>query len=216
MVHSLDWIKKKKEMSTLEHSLLHLQKVNETVQALFAAVKVIDNREKMMESIRLVSQKEHEADVIRKELTMQIAKGTLIFMGHEELLEFVYEADSIADYAHAADRYMALFEGTYTDEVKTSLYRLAELGSKCSEKLYTVVAKLTSSSKEDVVSLCSEIETLEEVADDEKRELLKAIFKGNYSPVELIILRDLTEAVEDVCDRCEISAGRIRILAATM
>jgi len=211
-MHTLEWFKKKKEQNTLSHSVEHLQKIKETVIALYNVIRNLDDKEKKREYLHLVAQREHEADDIRKDITQQIVKGHLIFSGYEDLLEFVYEADSIADWAHAADRYLALFEGAFTEDVKTSLLRIAEFGVKCVTKLAFAVEQLATASKDEVLTTCAEIETLEEVADDEKRELLRAIFRGNYSAAEMIILRDLTEAIEDICDRCEISADRIRIL----
>jgi predicted phosphate transport protein (TIGR00153 family) len=163
-----------------------------------------------------VAQNEHEADIIRRQLTMDIIKGNLIFVGYEDMLRFVYKADSIADWAHTSDRYLALFEGELTGEVKTRLLQLTELAYKATKKLYEVVESLTKKSKEEVFSGCSEIETLEEVADDEKRELLRVIFKSNYSTAQMIILRDLVEAIEDICDCCEIVSDQIKILLTEM
>lgn len=132
------------------------------------------------------------------------------------MLRFVYKADSIADWAHTADRYLALFEGKFTQEIKTRLLQLTELGLKSTKHLYKVVESLAKASKEDILSGCAEIETLEEVADDEKRELLRTIFKSGYNTAETIILRDLAESVEDICDLCEIVADQIRVLLTDM
>jgi predicted phosphate transport protein (TIGR00153 family) len=216
MVHLLDWFSKKKKNDVLERSLEHLKKVVETVEALYNAVKNLDDRTAMKQMLHIVAQKEHEADIIRRQLTLDIVKGNLIFVGYEDMLRFVYKTDSIADWAHTADRYLALFEGKFTEEVKTRLLQLTEIGLKATRKLYEVVEGLTKKSKEEVFSGCSEIETLEEIADDEKRELLRAIFKSGYSVSETIILRDLAESIEDICDLCEIVADQIKILLTEM
>jgi predicted phosphate transport protein (TIGR00153 family) len=170
----------------------------------------------MKQMLHIVAQKEHEADIIRRELTIDIIKGYMIFVGYEDMIKFVYEADTIADWANTSDRYLALFEGELTGEVKTRLLQLTELSYKATKKLYEVVESLTKKSKEEVFSGCSEIETLEEVADDEKRELLRVIFKSNYSAAQLIILRDLVESVEDICDCCEIVSDQIKMLLTEM
>lgn len=216
MVHLLDWFSKKKKNDVLERSLKHLQKVVETVEALYEAMKNLDDRTNLKQMLHNIAQKEHEADIIRRELTLDIVKGNLIFVGYEDMLRFVYKADSIADWAHTADRYLALFEGKFTEEIKTRLLQLAELGLKATKKLYQVVESLAKTSKEDVLAGCAEIETLEEVADDEKRELLRTIFKSGYNTPETIILRDLVESIEDICDLCEIVADQIRILLTEM
>lgn len=213
MVHSLEFFSKHSKGDVLEHSLNHLRIVREAVYALCDAIKNIDNREMMMEFVRLVAHKEHEADEIRRQLTLEIVKGNVVFLDYEELLEFVYGADSIADWAHTADRYLALFKGSYSAEVAEQLMILAETACKCVDKLYNVVENMRTLSKEEILAGCAEIESLEENADDVKRDLLNSIFAANYSPVELILLRDLAEAVEDICDRCEDSADTIRLLA---
>lgn len=216
MVHLLDWFSKKKKNDILNKSLTHLKKVVETVEYLYEAVKNLDDVPTMKQMLHNVAQSEHEADIIRRQLTLDIIKGEIIFVGYEDLLRFIYKTDSIADWAHTADRYLALFEGSFTQEVKTRLLQLTELGVKSVRKLYNVVENLSKMSKEEVLAGCAEIETLEEVADDEKRELLRAIFKGNYNISQTIILRDLAEAVEDICDLCEVVADQIRILLIEM
>ncbi len=179
-------------------------------------MKNLDNVTVMKQILHILAQKEHEADVIRKQLTLDIIRDEIMFVGYEDLLRFVYKTDSIADWAHTADRYLALFEGAFTSEVKTRLRQLTELEVKTVKKLYEVVEGLNKKSKEEVLAGCSEIETLEEVADDEKRELLKAIFKSNYNTPQMMILRDLAEAIEDICDLSEIVGDQVRVLLAEM
>jgi uncharacterized protein Yka (UPF0111/DUF47 family) len=93
----------------------------------------------MKQMLHIVAQKEHEADIIRRELTIDIIKGYMIFVGYEDMIKFVYEADTIADWANTSDRYLALFEGELTGEVKTRLLQLTELSYKATKKLYEVV-----------------------------------------------------------------------------
>lgn len=217
MVHFLDWFSKKKGKDIFEITLQHLKKVVETVESLFDAIKNVDDKVTMKQMLHNVAEREHEADVIRRNLTLDIVKGNLIFVGYEDMLRFVYKADAIADWAHTADRYLALFEGSLNEETKTRLLQLAELSLKATRKLYEVTESFTRSSKEEVLKGCGEIETLEEVADDEKRELLRTIlFKSNYTVSQIIVLRDLVESIEDICDMCESVADQVRVLLAEM
>jgi hypothetical protein len=45
---------------------------------------------------------------------------------------------------------------------------------------------------------------------------LRAIFKSGYNVSETIILRDLAESIEEICDLCEIVADQIRIFLTEM
>ena len=216
MVHFLEWLRRKRQGNVLDFSLEHLKKVKETVNALYNALLKIDDKKRLMAMLQDVAEKEHEADEIRTALILEIAKNKFIFSGYEDLLEFVQVCDSIADYAHTADRYIALFQGTLTHETKRGLLQLADIGCKATAKLFSIVDNFADLSKEEILNACRHIETLEENADDEKRKTMQELLSANYLPAQLIVLRDLTEAVEDVCDMCEIAAGKIRILTVKL
>jgi predicted phosphate transport protein (TIGR00153 family) len=216
MLHSIEWLRKKIQRNTLECSLKHLEKVKETVEALHAALKVTNDTAELHRRLHEVASKEHEADCLRKELGIRIAKEEILFAGSDDLLEFVHEADSIADYAHAADRFLALFDGQFTAEIHAGLLHLAEIGVACVHELYRTVEDFAQRPKVEILEACSRIEGLEEQADDVKRDVLKNVLSGHYSPAQLLVLRDLTEAVEDICDMCEIAAARVRILTVRL
>lgn len=213
MTHFLEWFRKKKQKNYLECSLAHLSKVKETVNALYAALESIDNRDILHEKLHQVAQLEHQADEIRKKLAMEIAEYKIIFTGYEDLLEFLYAADSIADNAHAADRFLALFEGDMNDDTRNGLLHLCKIGCKSIEKLYTTVNQFTTVPKEDILRSITEIESLEDEADDVKRTTLRSVLQADYSANQLIILRDLIEAVENVCDMCKVVAGKLYIMS---
>jgi predicted phosphate transport protein (TIGR00153 family) len=216
MVHFLEWFSKKKQKTILDFSLEHLKKVKETVNALYNVLLKIDDKKRLMTMLHDVAEKEHQADEIQTALILEIAKDRLVFSGYEDLMEFVQVCDSIADYAHTAERYIALFPGTLTHETKRGLLALADIGCKSIAKLYATIDSFSSLSKEEILSACKQIEKLEEKADDEKRKTLQELLNANYTPAQMIVLRDLTEAVEDVCDMCEIAAGKIRILTVKL
>jgi predicted phosphate transport protein (TIGR00153 family) len=214
--HFLNWVRKEQQKGVLDCSMEHLEKVRETVEELHCALLNAGDPSRLREYLHSVACKEHEADVIRKKLTLDIAKDELIFSGYEDLLEFVHEVDSIADYAHAAGRYLAIFNGTLTDKLSKLFVKMVEIGCESMKKVCSTVRNFGKVSKEDTLISCSEIETLEEQGDDLKRELLLELFKSDYTPAHLIILRDLVEMVEDICDRCEIVAARIRLFVVKM
>lgn len=72
----------------------------------------------MEQILHKVTLSEHEADVIRRQLILDIIKGEMMFGGYEDLLRFIYKTNSIADWASTADRYLALFKGSFTQESK--------------------------------------------------------------------------------------------------
>jgi predicted phosphate transport protein (TIGR00153 family) len=211
MPRFLDWVRKEPHKSVLDCSIDHLQKVKETVKELRNALDLTGDKTKLWEVLHSVAQKEHEADAIRKKLTFDIAKGELVFTGREHLIEFVQEVDSVADYAHAAGRYLAIFDGEMDDALRRPLIKLADIACESTELLFEAVRNFGKVSKDDTLNLCIQIETLEEKGDDLKRELLLQVFGASYTTAHMITLRDLVEMVENICDQCKLVAGRIRV-----
>ena len=216
MVHFLEWFGKKREKDVFEHSLVHMKKVVETVRYLHEAIKSLDDKLRLKELLHMIAKTEHEADQIRKQFALDIVKGEILLVGYTDLLNFIKKVDAIADWAHTTDRYIALWEGTLNNEIKKRLLDLTSLALKATEKLYETTQKVSKSSKEEILTYCAEIENLEEVADDEKRELLRVILKSDFKAGELLVLREIVESIENICDFCEISADIIRMLITEM
>ena len=215
MVHLLEWLGKKKETDIIGGSLRHFEKVLNAVRHLNSAVKYFVEGKEQSELKALlheIANDEHEADSIRKQLIFEIAGGYILPPDHGDLLAFVYRIDSIADCAHSAGRCMSLWSGEFLEEAKSELIGLTDTALTGAEKVKSALTLMKEKSKQKIVEICSEIETLEDVADDQKRELLIKIINSNLPVGKLLTARDLVESIENICDNEKICADMLQLL----
>ena len=80
MRNVFEWLGTKREKEILKHSGKHLEKVMETVNSLVEAMEyfVAQNEDKLRSSVSKVAQSEHEADLIRRELLMDLTAGEIL------------------------------------------------------------------------------------------------------------------------------------------
>lgn len=219
MVHLFEWLGRKKEKDVLAHSVEHFEKVLESVKFLKEAVKLFvegSKREELMKLLQKIAQAEHEADVICRALVRNIATNQILPADHENLLFFVYRVDAIADCAHAAERYIALWDGKFLESAKADLVAMTDTALEATEKLKLAVLELNKRNLKEALDLCTEIEHLEDKGDDQMREISKKILSSSLPVAHMLLARDLVGAIETISDSAKIAADMVRILIAGM
>jgi len=217
MVHLFEWLGRKKEKDIFIHTVEHFEKVLESVVALKEAIKLFvegGNRDELMKLLHKIAQAEHEADIICRKLVHDIATGQILPADHENLLFFVYRIDSIADCAHAAERYMALWEGKFLESAGQDLITMTETALESAEKLKLAVSQLNNRNFKEVLDLCTEIEYLEDKGDDQMREISRKVLSSSLPVAHILLARDLIGAIETISDSARIGANMLRILIA--
>ncbi|MEW6556931.1 MAG: DUF47 family protein [Elusimicrobiota bacterium] len=215
MRNIFEWIGMKKEKEVLEHSQEHFGKVIQTVKELEKAVKSFVNKDftNMRNFIHNVAQYEHDADIIRRKLIADMSTGVILPEDRTDLMNFVIRVDTIADWAHTAGRFLALWDGTVDESFGKELKIFIETSVNAVVKLKDVVDTIGNESEQKILELCTAVENTEEIADDQHRDLLKIILKSNLSISQVVVAHDLIEAIENISDACEIVADSLRILA---
>ncbi|MFN3966698.1 MAG: DUF47 domain-containing protein [Endomicrobiia bacterium] len=217
MVHLFEWLGRKKEKDIFIHSLEHFEKVLESVLALKEAVKLFvkgENKEELIKLLHKIAQAEHEADAICRKLVHDIAVGEILPADHENLLFFVYRIDSIADCAHAAERYIALWEGKFLESASSDLIAMTDTAVEATQKLKLAVSKLNERNFKEALELCTEIEQLEDKGDDQMREISKKILSSSLSVAHILLARDLVNSIETISDSAKIGSDMLRVLIA--
>ena len=215
MRNIFEWIGMKKEKELLEHSEEHFNKVLQTVKELEKAVRSFTGNDivSMKNFIHNVAQYEHEADIIRRQLLMDSVKGEILPQDKTDLMNFVIRVDAIADWSHTAGRFLALWDGDIPQEFGKELNIFMETSVNSIEKIKNVVEALEKENEQKILELCVHVESLEELADDQHRDILKIILKSNLSISQVIVAHDLIEAIENITDAAEIVVDSLRILA---
>ena len=218
MRNVFEWLGMKKEEEVIKSAQGHLEKVYASVQELQRAVDafIAGNVVEMRQHIHLVAEYEHEADLIRRGLMTELAQVGISPTDRGDLITLVTRIDAIADWAHTADRLLALWEGPLPEKMGDELKLFMGTSLSSVEKLKSAVLALGKESKERILDMCSEVEAAEEVADDQRRELLRLMIHTTFDAAHMIIFHDLIESIEGISDAAEVVADSIRILAVEL
>ncbi|AKB25208.1 hypothetical protein MSMTP_1739 [Methanosarcina sp. MTP4] len=166
---------------------------------------------------------EHEADIIKQKIRASIPSSVKLPVDKKDLLSFLKQQDSIADYAQTSAYWMTLRPcKNLPDEVKEGFLELtagalktAELYNDVIDELYKLLA--TSFSKEEVketLTIVPEVEKLEHEVDVLETALLKKIFEnedviGGPGVCHLI---GLVGRIGTIADKSANSADRLRTM----
>ncbi len=166
---------------------------------------------------------EHEADKLKQKIRAGIPSSVKLPVDTKDLLSFLKQQDSIADFAQAAAYWMTLRPcKNIPQEVKDSFLELMNTSLKTTRKydelageLYKLLA--TSFSKEEIketLSIIPEVEKLEHDVDVLETALLKKIFENEdiIGGAGVCHLMGLVERVGGIADKSASSADRLRTM----
>ncbi len=166
---------------------------------------------------------EHEADKLKQKIRAGIPSSVRLPVNKKDLLSFLKQQDSIADYAQAAAYWMTLrpcknipeeIKEGFLELMNTSL-KTARLYDELAGELYKLLA--TSFSKEEIketMTIIPEVEKLEHDVDVLETSLLKKIFENEdaIGGAGVCHLIGLVEKVGGVADKSASAADRLRTM----
>jgi len=147
---------------------------------------------------RKIKELEHQGDELTYEIVSTLNRIFVTPFDHEDIYALAAGLDDILD---------------YTDEVAdtTNLYgitaipkparELAGLLAQATAQLEHAIGKLESG--KGIEEHAIEVHRLEDVGDSTSRHAIAELFSGQYTPLEVIKLKDLYGLLEDALDRCE-------------
>ena len=210
------WLGMREERSVINSTQEHFKKVEMAVEQLSLSLSAlckgsIEEKDKAIERLKKA---EREADVLRRQVIKNLSTGLLHPPDREDLMLFVGSLDEIADWAKGTGR---LLEFVSSKDLPFGLLSLLDgtgkilvNGSKC---LKEAIKALGENNSKDALEKCSEVEELEEEADDRKRDALGAVLKADLPPNFLLLSFEIIEGIENVADKIEDAADLIRVLA---
>ncbi|WP_292376278.1 MULTISPECIES: TIGR00153 family protein [unclassified Methanosarcina] len=198
--------------------VLAVEKLAEAMEAYCAGNQAI-----LEERTGEIDKLEHEADKLKQKIRAGIPSTVRLPVNKKDLLSFLKQQDSIADYAQAAAYWMTLRPcRTIPEEIKEGFLELmntslktARLYNELAGELYKLLA--TSFSKEQIketMTIIPEVEKLEHDVDVLETALLKKIFEnedaiGGSGVCHLI---GLVERVGGIADKSASAADRLRTM----
>ena len=198
--------------------VLAVEKLAEAMDAYCAG-----DTERLEELTSEIDKLEHEADIIKQKIRASIPSSVRLPVDKKDLLSFLKQQDSIADYAQTSAYWMTLRpckklpEGVKEGfiELTASTLKTVKLYDKVINELYQLLA--TSFSKEEIkeiLSLIPEVEKFEHDVDVLETALLKKIFENEdaIGGAGVCHLIGLVERIGSIADKSANSADRLRTM----
>jgi predicted phosphate transport protein (TIGR00153 family) len=198
--------------------VLAVEKLAEAMEAYCAGNQAI-----LEERTDEIDRLEHEADKLKQKVRAGIPSSVRLPVNKKDLLSFLKQQDSIADFAQAAAYWMTLrLCNNVPEEIKEGFLELmgtslktTRLYDELAGELYKLLA--TSFSKEEIketMTIIPEVEKLEHDVDVLETALLKKIFENEdaIGGAGVCHLMGLVERIGGIADKSASAADRLRTM----
>jgi hypothetical protein len=198
----------------------HVDTVVETVYTVNEALGLLleGKKDASVEYTKKVHKKEHEADIIQREIDMEMFGGAFMPSIREELFITVDIVDKVANRAEKLGDFITLISPDVPEEITKNVRKMGDHTCRCAEKMRDAVYNLFDS-MEEVHKDTIEIERYETKVDKLAWHVLETIFKKleiekfshRMMLREMIIhLSSISNKMEDASDRIDIIALRLK------
>jgi predicted phosphate transport protein (TIGR00153 family) len=208
--------------------VLSISMVLEHSQATVMAIEQLDRcigfalagkRDDLLRSFDILQLKEKEADLLKRKIIGELAKGDLPISEREDLMRLARQTDDVIDWINETGRILVEFNlKDMPEDVKKTTIEMAQTIKSCVIKLDDCIEKLTNKEFQDALKAADEVERLEERQDGLYQQARRSIAGLKTDTVEIgqaILLSDFMDALETITDRCEDSCDEVRVIAVT-
>jgi predicted phosphate transport protein (TIGR00153 family) len=176
--------------------------------------------EELQKNFYLLEQKEHEADVMRRRIIEELARGELPVDDRVGLMRLGRQLDWIMDWAHEGGRILIMFDlSKMPKQIQDILVEMCSTAIQATSHIVDTVQKLIDGDLDASLKAADEVERLEEKVDglhQKARGILKDIDTDGLRVGSIILLSQFVEAVENTADRCEDACDQARVMAVTL
>ncbi|HOD36513.1 MAG TPA: DUF47 family protein [Syntrophales bacterium] len=163
--------------------------------------EIINNYEHSEQKLSKMKEIEHEADTITHDIYHMLHNTFITPLDREDIFSLASKMDTILDLIESAAVRMYLYK------IRRTTKELAELANILNRSI-TELRKIVYSvrKKQDakmILSLCVDIHTLENEADQVLRRAMMRLFEDEKDPIELIKLKEIIQTTETATDVCE-------------
>lgn len=161
---------------------------------------------------------EEEVDAASRIVSQELAQIGAILINREDFLRFTNLTSEISDFCEGiAFWLLSVMERGWKvpSDIKKDLARLAEAMLETVIKLRETAITLSYGSTK-TLQKAKEVETAERVVDDMYRELEVKIINSKLEIPAMLLLRDITQLLENAADKAEDASDATRILSFAM
>ena len=219
-----EWFKSRNEENAMNKTLIHTQKVLECVVEFEKGLSYYIEEKNIDLALKVffrVTELEHQADGIRREILNMLSKAELAPIIRENLTHLVKRIDDVANAANASARIFIYMNHTdflnLDEEIHKKVLELARTSVDSVKKLNLMVNKLLSSEEEEIQSLGEEVNTLEHKCDELHFAINRILVHNNpnINPFSAIEIHNCIVEIENISDNAEDVADYIIMLTVS-
>ncbi len=219
---SWSWLAGRRLKEIVNKSFKHLELVNNVVSLLDEIIDdlVKGNVEEGLKKFDDLNKMEEKADVVKREIFVELRSGYIHPLDREDLLRLILTADDIAAYAKAAARRMVIIHKLGYKMPEELLKILKQMTDKIvdASRLVIEAVNMIGQDPSKALSITHEIEDIEEAVDDLRMEAYKFLYRmcKDKMGIECILYKEVIDDIENTSDRCEDTADVIRMIAVSI
>jgi predicted phosphate transport protein (TIGR00153 family) len=177
-------------------------------------------KDELEKNFNLLEQREHEADVLRRRIIEELARGELPSDDRVNLMRLGRQLDWITDWAHEGSRILVMFDlSKMPKQIQDVLVEMCSTTTEATLHVTDTVQKLMDGNLDASLKAADQVERLEEKVDglhQKARGILKDIETDGIHVGSIILLSQFLEAIENTADRCEDACDQARVMAVTL
>jgi predicted phosphate transport protein (TIGR00153 family) len=215
------WLKTRRKVLAISMVLEHSKATVMAIEQLDRCINfaLAGKREDLIKSFEILQIKEKEADLLKRKIIGELAKGDLPVSEREDLMRLARQTDDVIDWINETGRILVEFSlRDMPEDVKKTTTEMAQTIKSCVIKLDDCIEKLTNREFQDALKAADEVERLEEQMDGLYQKARGTISRLKSRDVEIgqaILLSAFMDALETITDRCEDSCDEVRVIAVT-
>lgn len=144
---------------------------------------------------------EHLADLKKHEIIKKLSREFITPIEREDILNLTHVIDDVTDEIDEVLRRVYMYN---ISSIRPEAIELADVIVKCCEGLLQISKNFSNFKKSSAIhNHIVEVNGFESLGDKIYTDAMCRLFRTTDNPVEIIVWRDMFEALEGCCDSCE-------------
>lgn len=192
-----------------------LDATRELTNMVFALSEKNPNYKEVEEHLFKITKLKDEAAQQKNLLLVELAESGMLLMNREDFLRLSVQISEIADRCEGGAyriAYVIKKKIDISEDIRNSLMNMGKNVLKTVTNLREMIFSLAFS-RQKALDLAKNVEIAEYVVDELFRETEMKIIDSNMNFSSIILLKDLTQFLEDIADKAEDAKDSTRVLA---
>ncbi len=216
-----EWFKSRNEQSVINKTLVHMQKILEVVVEFEKGLTFYleeKNLELAIKVFNRVTELEHQADRIRRNILNMISKAEISITIRENLVHLTQRIDDIANATNACARILLYMNHSdflnLEKEVHSKLLEIVRITVEAVKKVNKMVNEILKIGEAEIQKLGEEVNILEHKCDELRFDINKILVSNHpdINPFSAIEIHNFISIIEAISDNAEDVADYIIML----